>query len=565
MIKRKLWTGIFLGLLGLIPLPARAQGEKQLEPRVAQTEPSEASTREGVVHIHLQKPPMEGELRLTLNRAIELALERNPTLTVEKIHLEQAREKIEEEKGYYDPLLNFRASVGRADNVVASRFFPTGIYTDGDRSQGVGFQARTYTGGRFGIGLDFKRLRSTSNTQTLSPQYGASFAFTFSHALLRDFGWDINLTRIRVAEKGEGVAEHKLSQRVSQVVQEVEETYWNLSFQHQDLEVKRTSLELAQGLLKQSEELLQAGRVAGLSVLEARAGVAAREEAVIAAESEEKKLEDQLKLLLHIDLGKINLTPVDEALYEASSLDLERSLQLALKQRPEILGLQRELEQREMEKKYASNQTLPRLDLAAQYGMAGLSGRPNKTCVDPTAVICQPVGNVVAGSIFADETRSIDAFDRFFTRNAFDNWSVELKLQIPLWNRTAKAQLSDANLRLIETKARVRAVRDQIEAEVRNASRETLTAIKRMEASREAVKFGEDQLNGTRRKFEAGLATSYEVLQVLEDLAKSRTSEVKALRDYNVGQSKVRLAEGSVLEKHRIELKKPPRYVFQEN
>src|SRR5262249_46490200 len=158
---------------------------------------------------------------------------------------------------------------------------------------------------------------------------------------------------------------------------------------------------------------------------------------------------------------------VDTPGYDAVIPDLQRSLQLALRQRPEILALQKEFEQREIEKKFAANQTLPRLDFTAQYGMMGLSGKPNKTCVDPFAPVCLPVGDFVNNSIFEGETRPKDAFDRFFTRNPFDNWAVELRLQIPLWNQTAKAQLSGANLRLIETKTRLGALREQIEAEVR--------------------------------------------------------------------------------------------------
>jgi outer membrane protein len=563
VINKRLCTLFFFGLTGLLPLRINAQVEPQ--GNATRAEPLKENKIRDPVHIQLQKPSPEGELRLSLSRTIELALERNPALTVEKIHLEQAREKILEEKGYYDPSLSLGASIGRKDNVVASRFFPSGVYVDDERAQGIGLQARTYTGGRFGIGLDFKRLESSSNTQTLSPQFGATFAFTFSHSLLRDFGWDINLTRIRVAQKGEEVAEHSLVQKVSQLIQQVEETYWNVFFLRQDLEVKRRSLELAQGLLKQNEDLLRAGRVAPLSVLEARAGAASREEGIITAESEVKKFEDKLKLLLHINLGEVNLTPVDTPGYDAVIPDLQRSLLLAFRQRPEILALQKELEQREMEKKFAANQTLPRLDFTAQYGMTGLSGRPNKTCIDPTAAVCQQVGDLVQTSVFEGETRSKDAFDRFFTRNPFDNWALELKLQIPLWNRTAKAQLSGANLRLAETKTRLGALREQVEADVRDAIRETLTARKRIEASREAVKFTEDQLNGVRRRFEAGLTTSYEVLQVLEDAAKSRTSEIKALMDYNVGQGKIRLAEGSVLETYNTEVKNPPRYLFQDN
>jgi hypothetical protein len=52
---------------------------------------------------------------------------------------------------------------------------------------------------------------------------------------------------------------------------------------------------------------------------------------------------------------------------------------------------------------------------------------------------------------------------------------------------------------------------------------------------------------------------------VLEDLEKARTNENRAVLDYNVGQSKLRLAESSVLENFHIELKKTPRYTFRDS
>jgi outer membrane protein TolC len=374
------------------------------------------------------------------------------------------------------------------------------------------------------------------------------------------------MTRIRVAQIGEPIAERNLEQRTAQLVQQVEEGYWSLFYLRQELEVKRKSLEIAQALLKRSEELFRAGRVAAVSVLEARSGIASREEALILAEREADRFEDRLKLLLHLDPGKTSLMLRDNPGKEPVALDSAKSVERALKERPEIQALHLELEQREMEQKFAANQTLPRLDITAQYGMNGISGRPNQTCQNPLGPgECIPAGVQVDGSIFAGEKRPKDAFDRFFTHNPFDNWSVELKLQIPLWNRTANAQLSEANLRLNESKVRLRAARDQIETEVRDAVREVLSAKKRMEAALETIKFVELQLDGSRRKFEAGLGSGYEVLQVLDDLEKARTSENRAVLDYNVGQSKLRLAESSVLENFHIELKKTPRYTFRDS
>jgi len=516
------------------------------------------------VEIQLEKKAIEGNLPLTLNGAVELALERNPNLVVEKIRVEQARGKIEEEKGNYDPVFNLRGSVSRKDNVVASRFYPTGLYVDSERAQGIGLQSRFYTGARFGIDLDFKRLASSSNTQTLSPQYAAIFALTLTQPLLRDFGTGVNTTRLRVASLGEPIAERNLTLRTSQLIQQVEEGYWSLWYLRQEYDVRRKSFEIARELLRRSEDLFRSGRLAAVGVLEARSGVAAREEALIVAEREFNKFEDRLKLLLQLDPGKANISLVDQPNKTDIALDSAKSVERALKQRPEIEALNLELEQRDLEQKFAANQTLPRLDFTVQYGMNGISGRPNQTCVDPTLSICIPVGNNVEGSIFKGERRPKDAFDKFFTHNPFDNWSVELKLQIPLWNRTANAQLSEANLRVSDAKVRLRSARDQIETEVRDAVRETTSAKKRMEAALETIKFVEDQLEGSRRKFEAGLGSSYEVLQVIDDLEKARSNENRAVLDYNVGQSKLRLAEGSVLENFNIELKKTPRYIFRD-
>ena len=550
-------------MLAIVPIAAWAQDSRPFYSFFSSTPPSDT------VEIELQKNALEGNMPLTLNGAVELALERNPNLVVEKIRVEQARGKIEEEKGNYDPVFNLRGTISRRDNVVASRFYPTGLYVDSERGQGIGFQSRFYTGARFGIDLDFKRLASSSNTQTLSPQYAAIFALTFVQPLLRDFGWGVNTTRLRVASIGEPIAERNLELRTGQLVQQVEEGYWSLWYLRQEYEVRKRSFEIARELLRRSEDLFRSGRLAAVGVLEARSGMASREEALIVAEREFNKFEDRLKLLLQLDPGKTNIALIDQPNKMPLVLDSSKSVERALKQRPELEALQMELEQRDLEQKFAANQTLPRLDFTVQYGMNGISGRPNKTCSDPRLIdpftgVCVPVGNSVDGSIFKGERRPKDAFDRFFTHNPFDNWSVELKLQIPLWNRTANAQLADANLRVGDTKVRLRAARDQIETEVRDAIRETLSAKKRIDAALETIKFVADQLDGSRKKFEAGLGSSYEVLQVVDDLERARSNENRAVLDYNVGQSKLRLAENSVLENFNIELKKTPRYIFRD-
>lgn len=546
----KRWTLLFI--FGLCWAWGRPDG-------LSAQDRTKAADDEELVYIELKKAPLEGEARVSLRESVEVALERNPDLVVQKIKLEQAREKIVEEKGEYDPAFNLSSLIGRRDNVVASRFFPAGTYIEEERTQGFGLNGKVYTGARYGLSFRFQRQKSTSNTQTLSPQYAPTLTFNLTQPLLRDFGFDVNLTRIRVAQKGEEISREDLALGVSRLILQVVQAYWSLVFLKGDLEVKKTSLALAEALLRQNETLFRAGRVSSNSVQEARAGVAEREEAVIVAENEVRKGEDQLKLLLHADLATVALIPRDDLQYKAVDLDWERSRELALKRRPEIVRLEKEAEQREIDRKYAHNQTLPRLDFNAQYGMTGLSGRPNKT---PVSIGGPPAGDFVKGSAFEGEERAEDAFDTFFTRHPFDNWSFELKLEIPLWNRTAKARLAQASLRLRESETALRIVRERVLLELRTASRDVLTARRRIEAARVAVQAVEEQLKGSRVRFEAGLTTSYEVLRVLDDLAQARTRELKALMDHNVAQTALSFAEGSLLEEYNVDLRNPPRFAF---
>src|SRR5262245_16855675 len=286
--------------------------------------------------VNAQTPVLKGELSLTLRQAIELALERNPDLEIQKIRLEQAREQINERKGNYDPLINFRTLAGRHDNVIASRFYPTGLYIDTEQSQSIGYESKTTMGGRFNVALDYRRLVSTSNTQTLSPQYSAVLNMTLTQSLLRDFGRGIGTTQIRVAEKGKQIAEQNVYYRVSQLVHAVEEAYWSLTFLQQNLDSRKRSLEFAQRLLKQNEALLNAGKVAPVSVLQARSGVALHEEEVLTAESQMKKLEDRLKSLLRIDLSTASITPVNTPELQNVAFDPVISMEDALERRPEF-------------------------------------------------------------------------------------------------------------------------------------------------------------------------------------------------------------------------------------
>jgi len=514
--------------------------------------------------VGLARSPTSGTLNVSLQQAVTLALENNPVLKVEKVRVEQARSRVGQQEGDYNPVFNSGTKFNRGDVIVASRFYPEGFYNETQMSQNLGIEGKSRIGSKYTFGISYADMHSTSNTQTLSPQYSALLSLGFTQALLRDFGRSNAETKIRIAEKGAAIAEGNLFTRIAQMIERVEEAYWNFTFLLKELEGRRRSLENAKEFLAQNENLLRVGRVAQVSVLQARAAVAERERDVVMAQTAADQYEDRLKNLLWLDLNTTNLIPTDAPEQRPVNMDLQKSMEAALQRRPELRALQSEFDQRDLELKYAANQKKPRLDLNIQYANAGLAGKPSTTCIDPTSILCIPVGSNVAGSIFDSRTAGRDALANLFTLNPYENWSVELKLQIPLGNQTAKSQFAEATLRRMETGTNLVSMRDQITIEIRDAIRDAQSAQKRVDSSREAITYVEDQVEGMRRQLEAGLVSSYDVLKAFDEVDKARTIELQAMMDFNVALSKLRLAEASGFEKYGIELADAPRYTFDQ-
>jgi outer membrane protein TolC len=518
---------------------------------------------------------------LSLQEAVDIALARNPALSIERIRSEAAQTEVVSENGRFDPVLKASFGANHRDNIIASRFYPTGLYVDLERLARFTVESKTKIGSTLTVGFDLRRLESTSNIQTLDPQYSANLVFSFTQPLLRDFGSDANTSRIRVAAGRAATAHHVLVQHVAHLIRDTEEDYWRWAFAREQADLRQRSLETATRLVAQVETLFGAGKVARTSVSGARAALAQRKEDAIVAVSEAATAEDRLKLRLQVDLASTlratdSITAADAsasiasqsglvimpasltATTQAAQIDHAASLESALRRRPELLVLKREVEQREIELRLAGNQIQPRLDLNAQYMRSGMAGLPSVVCVDPTALVCVPAGSDVQESIFADKTSPSDAFNSLFSRSPFDGWSAELRLEVPLQNRTAKAQRAGATLRLTEGQVRLQAARDEIVLEVRNAVRQADAARARIEAAREAVTATDSQFTATRTQFNAGLASSYEVLRVQDELDRARVTELRALMDLNIALSGLRLADMSLLDHYGIEIEGQP-------
>jgi outer membrane protein TolC len=73
----------------------------------------------------------------------------------------------------------------------------------------------------------------------------------------------------------------------------------------------------------------------------------------------------------------------------------------------------------------------------------------------------------------------------------------------------------------------------QVALDVRSVARQVQTNQKRVDSTRVARGLAERRLEAAEKKFAAGIETNFFVFQAQRDLTQARTSEVRAISDYN--------------------------------
>jgi outer membrane protein len=144
-----------------------------------------------------------------------------------------------------------------------------------------------------------------------------------------------------------------------------------------------------------------------------------------------------------------------------------------------------------------------------------------------------------------------DVFDQLADR---DNpvWSVGAELRVPLTRRQDRYNFKSAKAQAEQLKLTFKRSEQQIMVDIENAVSLTKINLQRVEATRQEREFAEAAMDAEEKKLEVGKSTSFIVLQLQRDLTAARSSEINALAEYNKALSQLSLSEGSVFDRHSI-------------
>lgn len=495
------------------------------------------------------------ELTLTLNEAIRRALESNNDIEVSRDNVRLAESTLQSLEGVYDPLITFspQYSLVRTPRVnsVGETTIPSAVPIQQTNLSITPAITKQFSTGGGQYQVFFQSLRGTSNQGfvRLSPFYSTELGATFTQPLLRNRSIDQFRHDIRVQRKVLSQSDADFRLQVIAVISQVQQAYWELVFARRNEQNQLSNVNLAREQLRMIEEQISVGISATLERAQALTQIASAETALLSAVQAVTTAENVLKQLIlpkkSASEWSTRVKPTDEPSLAPTPIDLKDALADAFANRPELTRLRLQQDINKIDTKFFKNQTLPRVDLQTtvfKYGLAG-SLLPGADATNPLPA------NLVGG--YGDALRNL-------TRLNTSTVLVGAAIQIPLRNKTAKANLASARIQGEQLTATTQSTEQAVEVDVRNAVQAVDTSQRQVSTARAATKSAEIQLVGEMKRYQAGMSTTFLIFQFEDQLVIARTAELRAEANYNQALANLQRATSVTLRVNKVSIASPP-------
>ncbi len=489
---------------------------------------------------------------LTLDEAVNFALERNLDIAVQRLNPLLSDIQVASARAFYQPTLTSTLSQASNTNAPISQLQLS--------SGGLGVTSRTvsYNGGltqnipwggaTISATLNNSRQATNSNNAFYNPQFQSVWSAVFTQPLLRGFRTDTQRRQLVVSRVNREISDVQLRASITNTVSNVRNAYWDYVFATQSVDVARQSLELATKLVQDNQIRVEVGTMAPIDVVQAQAEAAARRQALVNAESIKRTTELAVKRLIVAGTDDANWTgtldATDRPAFAPEPIDVEAAVKRALGQRTDLEIARKNIQNNSTTLKYLRDQTLPDIDLQVNYGAQGVGGPYQQRA--NTGILGSQITTVVPGGI-EDALRTLLGLN-------YPRWTVALNVSYPIGLSSQDASVARARVQLSQVEAQLKQVQLQIATEVTNAavnSRNTAEAVQAAQATRE---LSQRRLEAEQSKFDVGMSTNYFVVQAQRDLNDSRNSELRAILNYRKALVELERLQQTTLQNQNITL-----------
>jgi outer membrane protein len=549
------------------PVPSVAPGYRA--PEVA---PSAAQI------IGVTQQPFVG---IALQDAIAMALLKNPNLAVSASNVRIARYTIVEAKGAYDvqlhlepqsnyydaPPQNFLEAgpgeIGRYTPLPG--FTPNPLLTEGPgnviQHQSVfqyGVGGQTENGMTYQAGIQQSRTYNNAVFNTYNPYYLATLNAAVTQPLLKNAGMNANKRQLKLAFVAADTRAAQALVDASNTLSQVEGAYWNLVAAWRNVAIQEDALKEAITQQQSNVRLARRGEGATIDAVESQTQVSNFQNNVFSALQTVSLLQVELKSLVVADpadpIWTANLVPSTSVEQAPSVADLAIIESQAQLNRPEVRQAQDKKLQADVDLMFAQNQSLPQADVQVQYlsnGFAGLLA-PVPAFVSNE---CFQINQLESCPTPPPHTQGNMAYAYHnMWAGYFPAFNFALVLGYPIQGSLARGMRGVAREEERQATLLMEGVQERIGVEARNALQSYNTSLSRLHAARRSRAAAESAYASEVRRFNAGLSTTYLVLQRQLQVQQARGLELQAQTQLNQSLVELQRVDGSILSVNGVNL-----------
>jgi outer membrane protein TolC len=470
-------------------------------------------------------------LRLDLPGALQLALEHNIGLAIERRQVDAAGWAVEGATGaMYDTTVT--ASYARTDSASPPTTIQAGsageIISTVTDTWSTAASQRLPTGGVLSWGVGFNRTFSSSGTAVLPLTYYTTTTLGVTQPLLHGFSFDRVIPEMSILSAKMGVASERLNlvNTATQLVQQTENAYWDVVFAMYAYHVAVDSKREADDTFALTRRQIEAGTLATSELPGAEATMASRQVAVVRAATQVETAWDALRGVLDLPRAEWArpILPVDVPVYDATRPpSVDDALATAIAHRTDFAQIKLDLESARLAIRKAENDRLPEIDLTLGISLAG-----------------QGAGAAIALSGLA----SGDA----------PTWMAGVSVSWTPRGRASKAAVELAKLQRVQKLA----ARDQhvvqVWNEVRSAVRGKQSAALEVATAAKARELASTALVTENRKYVAGTSSTTTIAQKQQDVVNDELAELQALVGNARAETALLVATGQLLDARHVQL-----------
>ncbi len=498
--------------------------------------------------------PARAQQQITLADATMRALQRNTDIRIEREQVAAAEARQAGAFGSYDLRLKVDASEHHHRDPITTLFSgaPPGEVSPSntDFSSSVSLSRLFKSGATATASASVARDVTDSLFTLFVPAYITSLGVQVRQPLLRGRQTDQARTQLRITALDRQKTNAQLQQQVQDVVAAVERAYWALVAARREVDVRASSVALAQQQRADTQARIDARTAATLDIAQPTAEVERRRGDYLASQEAAARAERTLKLLLSDDpadpIWSQTLAPSDPVDTDVRPVDVQRGLSDAMARRPELAAASADVSSADAQTALAKDALRPQVDVVASYTSRGLAGDHNPdTVAFPGVPLVFP--DVLNGGLATSLHTLAD--------QRFPDASIAISVDVPLGRRSARGDLGAAQAQQRQASLRMAQLRDAIAVDVLNAATALETAAARIQSTRAALAAANTQLQAEQERFTAGTSTNFLVLTRQNDLQQAQLAEISALSDYRRALTEFARATGTLLSDRGIVVK----------